>query len=186
MEASTAAVPDWVLGVAVLTCGLGFIYWVWLRPRRLRQKSFSSNSYQLFFGNSEESTVMSEQVGYRPIKISNVIIPGVDPFEHHTVSKYANYSGKQSSSYQRTAKASYMDKQTGYHICTAANEVMSAGETVKERGSAGRVGTKDEYTTTKTLRVGDKRGYFEYEAQEKFRWVDYGNHSRGGRLCWPF
>ncbi|GLT80399.1 hypothetical protein SLA2020_518400 [Shorea laevis] len=107
-----------------------------------------------------------------------------------TTTKACDYSGKQtitynyeprssehSGSYQRTEKATYVDKQTGGFTHTTAKEVISSGDTFKERGSAGRVGTKNEYMTANTLRVGDKSGYSEYQVQERFRTVHYGGNS---------
>ncbi|GLT36079.1 hypothetical protein SLA2020_104840 [Shorea laevis] len=104
-------------------------------------------------------------------------VPCYEPSGKQTVPYYEPRPREQSSSYQRTAEASYMDKQTGNYIRTRAKDVISTGETFKERGSAGRVGTKNEYTTTETFRVGDKRGYSEYQVQERFRRVDYGGNS---------
>ncbi|GLT25054.1 hypothetical protein SLA2020_002080 [Shorea laevis] len=96
MEASTAAIAVWVLGVAVLTCGLGFMHWVWLRPRKLerclRQQGFSGNSYRFLYGDSKESKSMSRKARSKPINLSDDIRPRVAPFEHHTVNKYGRNS----------------------------------------------------------------------------------------------
>ena len=84
--------------------------------------------------------------------------------------------GEQSSFQQKTSKTSYVDKQKGKYTRTTNKKVVSTGETFKER-STGRVGYKDEYKTTSTYRVGDKRGYTEHQVEEKIRRVDYGGSS---------
>ncbi|GLU17740.1 hypothetical protein SLE2022_340960 [Rubroshorea leprosula] len=96
MEASAATIAVWVLGVAVLTCGMGFMHWVRLRPRKLerclRQRGFSGNSYPFLYGDSKESSRMSRKARSKPINLSDDIRPRVAPFEHHTVNKYGRNS----------------------------------------------------------------------------------------------
>ncbi|GLT36077.1 hypothetical protein SLA2020_104820 [Shorea laevis] len=93
---------------------------------------------------------------------------------------YVGAKGKQSNSYERTARATCVDKHTGAYAHSAAKEVMSTGDIFKER-STGRVGIKNEYTNRKVCRVGDKHGYAEYQVEEKFRRVDYvGSSSHKG------
>ncbi|GLU10374.1 hypothetical protein SLE2022_271840 [Rubroshorea leprosula] len=103
--------------------------------------------------------------------------------KQNDITCYAGSRRKQSgssNSYQRTAKASCVDKQTGIYARSTTKEVISTGDTFKERPT-GRVGVKNDYTTTKTCRVGDKSGYSEYQVQERYRRVDYdGNNSRKG------
>ncbi|GLU16874.1 hypothetical protein SLE2022_332810 [Rubroshorea leprosula] len=74
---------------------------------------------------------------------------------------YVGAKGKQSNSYERTARASCVDKHTGANAHAVAKQVKSNGDIFKER-STGRVGIKNEYTNTKVCRVGDKYGYAEY------------------------
>ncbi|GLU10373.1 hypothetical protein SLE2022_271830 [Rubroshorea leprosula] len=125
-----------------------------------------------------------ESGGYNPVAATKEYdysgkqtVSWYEPSGKQTVPYHEPRPRKQSSSYQRTAKAGYMDKQTGNYIRTTAKDVISTGETFKERGSAGRVGTKNEYSTTNTYRVGDQSGFSEYQVQERFRRVDYGGSS---------
>ncbi|GLT36078.1 hypothetical protein SLA2020_104830 [Shorea laevis] len=105
-----------------------------------------------------------------------VLVPAQDYGKQNTTT-YVSRQGDQSNFHQMTSKTSYVDKQTGTYVRSTTKEVVSTGETFKERGSAGRVGTKNEYATINTYRVGDQSGYSEYQVQERFRRVDYGGSS---------
>ncbi|KAK6273012.1 hypothetical protein POUND7_010095 [Theobroma cacao] len=93
---------------------------------------------------------------------------------------YQSPQGGQSSCNQTTSKTSYVDKQTGSYTRATNKEVVSTGETFKER-STGRVGYKDEYKTTSTYKVGDKSGYTEYQVEERFRNVKYSGNSSSNK-----
>ncbi|XP_022728792.1 uncharacterized protein LOC111284377 [Durio zibethinus] len=97
-----------------------------------------------------------------------------------TTYNYQSKQGGQSSFNQTTTKESYVDKQTGSYARATNREVVSTGETFKER-STGKVGYKDEYKTTSTYRVGDKSGYAEYQVEERFRNVDYYGSGSGNK-----
>ncbi|KMS96178.1 hypothetical protein BVRB_001420 [Beta vulgaris subsp. vulgaris] len=78
-------------------------------------------------------------------------------------------------------KSSYHDKQSGSYGRVTTKESVSSGDYTNR----GRVGYKDEYKASSTVRVGDKRGYTEFSRQEKFTRVDYGgsnNTNYGGNL----
>lgn len=77
-------------------------------------------------------------------------------------------------SYEQSWRSHDRNRQTGTYTTTSTKAIASAGETFKER-STGRVGSKDEFKTTSTYRVGDRSGYTEYQCQERFRRVDFGN-----------
>ncbi|KAG7029798.1 hypothetical protein SDJN02_08141, partial [Cucurbita argyrosperma subsp. argyrosperma] len=81
---------------------------------------------------------------------------------------------KQVSSYEQSWRTHDRNRQTGSYTTASTKEVASRGETFKER-SSGRVGSKDEFKTTSTYRVGDRSGYTEYQRQERFRRVDFGS-----------
>ncbi|GLU10372.1 hypothetical protein SLE2022_271820 [Rubroshorea leprosula] len=139
------------------------------------------------FGVSEEGISMADKsstavfayMGYAQVPTPTQNYCG----KRNDITCYAGSKRKQSgnsNSYQRTAKASCVDKQTGIYARSTTKEVTSTGDTFKERPT-GRVGVKNDYTTTKTCRVGDKSGYSEYQVQERYRRVDYdGNNSRKG------
>ncbi|GKV18220.1 hypothetical protein SLEP1_g28633 [Rubroshorea leprosula] len=139
------------------------------------------------FGVSEEGISMADKLstavfaymGYAQVRTPTQNYCG----KQNDITCYAGSKRKQSSnsnSYQRTAKASCVDKQTGIYARSTTKEVTSMGDTFKERPT-GRVGVKNDYTTTKTCRVGDKSGYSEYQVQERYRRVDYdGNNSSKG------
>ncbi|XP_050219479.1 uncharacterized protein LOC126669885 [Mercurialis annua] len=86
---------------------------------------------------------------------------------------------RQSYNQQCTIRNNIVEKQTGSYVRTTKRDTCSSGDVFKER-STGRIGYKDEYKTTTTVKVGDKRGYSEYQTEEKFRRVDYGISSAGG------
>ncbi|KDP43818.1 hypothetical protein JCGZ_23026 [Jatropha curcas] len=87
---------------------------------------------------------------------------------------------QQSNSQQSILKNSIVDKKTGSYARTTMKQSYSSGDVFKER-STGRVGYKDEFKTTKTFKVGDKRGYTEHQVEERYRRVDYGNSSSSSR-----
>ncbi|OMO91486.1 hypothetical protein CCACVL1_07099 [Corchorus capsularis] len=82
-------------------------------------------------------------------------IPSQQDFNHKSVPKLITSSdskvrqGEQSGYYQKTSRTSYVDKQTTKYIRDTNKEVVSTGETFKER-LTGRVGYKDEYKITNT------------------------------------
>ncbi|KDP43821.1 hypothetical protein JCGZ_23029 [Jatropha curcas] len=88
--------------------------------------------------------------------------------------------GQQSNSQQWISRNSIVDKQTGSYAKTTVKQSYSSGDVFKER-STGRVGHKDELKTTSTFKVGDKSGYYEYQVEERFRKVDYGNSSSSNK-----
>ncbi|XVE80022.1 hypothetical protein DITRI_Ditri14bG0105400 [Diplodiscus trichospermus] len=95
-----------------------------------------------------------------------------------TSNDYQARQGDQSCLHQRISKKSIVDKQTGIYARATNKEVVSSGETFKER-SIGRTGFKDEYKTISTYRFGDKSGYNEYLLEERFRRVNFdGSGSR--------
>ncbi|XVF70075.1 hypothetical protein PTKIN_Ptkin11bG0132400 [Pterospermum kingtungense] len=85
-----------------------------------------------------------------------------------TCSDYRVRQGRQSSFHQKTSRITYMDKQSGKHTRALNKQVVSTGETFKER-STGRVGYKNEYKTTFTYKVGDKHRYYEHQLEERIR-----------------
>lgn len=102
------------------------------------------------------------------------IVPNNESIGKLTTSQnYQVRQGDQSGLYQRTSKASIVDKHTGKYARATNKEIVSNGEIFKER-STGRIGYKDEYKTISTQRVGDKSGYNEYQLEERFRRIDFG------------
>ncbi|KAK9724970.1 hypothetical protein RND81_05G112200 [Saponaria officinalis] len=71
--------------------------------------------------------------------------------------------------YEQITRSKDYDNQTGTYVRGTAKESYSTGD----YSNRGRAGYKDEYKTSFTVRVGDKRGYTEYYKQEKVTRVEY-------------
>ncbi|KAL9240621.1 hypothetical protein vseg_014818 [Gypsophila vaccaria] len=78
--------------------------------------------------------------------------------------------------YERTTRSKDYDKQTGAYMRGTAKETYSSGD----YSNRGRVGYKDEYKSSSTVRVGDKSGYTEYYKQEKVTRVEYDSVGGSG------
>lgn len=89
-------------------------------------------------------------------------------------------AGQRSSSYRHVETKKHVDKQTGSYTRATVKDKYSTGDVYKER-STGRVGYKEEITRTKTFKCGDKSGFTEYQVEERYRVVNYGNSSIKGK-----
>ncbi|XP_074319100.1 uncharacterized protein LOC141656051 [Silene latifolia] len=95
---------------------------------------------------------------------------GYNGLDNSTMTTNQN-TGPTTNTYELTTKSSNYDNQTGSYIRGTVKDSYSSGD----YSNHGRTGYKDEYKSSSTLRVGDKRGYTEYYKQEKETRVEYNN-----------
>lgn len=81
--------------------------------------------------------------------------------------------GERSQAYEWTSKINREDKQSGSYERYTMKEKASGGETHVEKAT-GRVGVKDEFQKSTTVKVGNKYGYREYHIEERFRDINFG------------
>ncbi|XP_057460614.1 cytochrome P450 CYP72A219-like [Actinidia eriantha] len=70
--------------------------WVWWRPKRLerllRQQGLKGNPYRLFFGDTKDMAIMSNEATLRPLNLTDDIRPRVFPFYHQIITEYGKNS----------------------------------------------------------------------------------------------
>lgn len=104
-----------------------------------------------------------------------VIITSVDGSVSDTMVKMP---GERSQAYEWTSKINREDKQSGSYERYTAKEKASRGEPHVEKGT-GRVGVKDEFQKSTTVKFGNKNGYREYHIEERLRDVNFGKSNNG-------
>lgn len=101
---------------------------------------------------------------------------GKDP-EWSESKTIAESQGKQVDVRQRTYWEKNVDKQTGSYTKFTGKDKVVSGERFVEK-STSRVGYKDEYEKSSTVKIGDNDGYTEYYCEEKVSRVVYGKNSK--------
>lgn len=86
--------------------------------------------------------------------------------------------GERSQAYEWTSKINREDKQSGSYKRYTAKEKASRGDPHVEKGT-GRVGVKDEFQKSTTVKFGNKNGYREYHIEERLRDVNFGKSNNG-------
>lgn len=85
---------------------------------------------------------------------------------------------ERSLDYEWTSRIKREDKQSGNYQRYTTKEKVSSGEPHVERGT-GKVGTKNEFKTSSTVKIGNKNtGYTEHTIEERFRDVEFGKTSK--------
>ncbi|XP_009602242.1 cytochrome P450 CYP72A219 [Nicotiana tabacum] len=71
------------------------VNWVWLRPRKLekcfRKQGMNGHPYRTLYGDTKEMAEMTKEAKFKPIKLTDDILPRIFPFYHHTFNKYGNH-----------------------------------------------------------------------------------------------
>ncbi|WOH01192.1 hypothetical protein DCAR_0520573 [Daucus carota subsp. sativus] len=84
-------------------------------------------------------------------------------------------AGSQVSVHQDTYRVRNEHKQSGSYERFTAKDKTVRGEPFVDR--YGNRGYKNEHTTTSNYKVGDKRGYTEYQREDKVKHVDFNKSS---------
>lgn len=123
----------------------------------------------------QDQKKMSRSTGTERAGMLKVIITSVDGSVSDTMVKMP---GERSQAYEWTSKINREDKQSGSYERYTAKEKASRGEPHVEKGT-GRVGVKDEFQKSTTVKFGNKNGYREYHIEERLRDVNFGKSNNG-------
>ncbi|KAG6393845.1 hypothetical protein SASPL_144419 [Salvia splendens] len=85
-----------ILLAAVIAWGVKLLNWVWLRPRRLqkllRKQGLKGNSYRLLLGDMKDLISVMKQEQFKPIQLSDDLVPHMFPYFHQIITKYGENS----------------------------------------------------------------------------------------------
>ncbi|KAI8565806.1 hypothetical protein RHMOL_Rhmol03G0289900 [Rhododendron molle] len=137
----------------------------------------------LLLSSVEDQKKMSRSTGGSeavvPATIERIgMLKLITPAEGSVSNTMVKMPGERSQAYEWTSKINREDKLSGSYERYTAKEKASRGEPHVEKGT-GRVGVKDEFKKSTTVKFGNKNGYREYHIEERLRDVNFGKSNNG-------